>query len=492
MEQRRLLRDGLFNMSASVLTALLGLIAVPLFVSRLPTGAYADWIVTLATARTSIIIDFGIGWTVVHLVALEGGRLSDETQAQLRTAATLLGGLSVVIAPVVFAAGALELGDLRGARLAIVGAGAIMATASHINSYTMAVLAGSRRYDLSSLIVTLEAASSSGGVITILLSGGGIMAVATWEAIVVVSACIVKLIVAARLCPTAAFRPALRWPTAPGRVIRFSIESQVSDGLADLFWNLGVLIVGQIGPAAVVTFHVAQKVPVALIGFISRAAEVTMPAASGALAAQVDARATVAISSSRIAMALSLPAVITLWFAAAPFLLVWVGQDDPDLTAMLQIAGVAVAAHAMGEGARYFLWGMELIGAIVIVQVVGTAGLILCAAALWWTDRLDALSVSLLQAGSVAIMSLAFGVLAAARTGMTTVTYARRIGRGMPMALVAAFAAASALIAVWSTPSWPFLLAIAAATAVAFYGAMFVFGLDPAEAVAVRSLLRRA
>ena len=53
MEQRRLLRDSVFNVSSSVVAALLGLIAVPLFVTRLPTGNYADWIVVLASSGSA-------------------------------------------------------------------------------------------------------------------------------------------------------------------------------------------------------------------------------------------------------------------------------------------------------------------------------------------------------------------------------------------------------------------------------------------------------
>src|SRR5262249_17872919 len=98
MEQRRLLRDSLFNLSASVFSALLGLLAVPLFVARLPTADYADWIVMLATAKTTVIVDLGVGWTVVHIIAQETGRLRAETIAQLRTAATILGALSVTVA----------------------------------------------------------------------------------------------------------------------------------------------------------------------------------------------------------------------------------------------------------------------------------------------------------------------------------------------------------------------------------------------------------
>src|SRR5476649_707981 len=102
MEQRRLLRDSLFNLSASVLTALLGLLAVPLFVSRLPTTEYADWIVMLATTKTTTIIDFGIGWTIVHIVAADGGVLREETRAQLRAAATALSAFAVIVAAATF------------------------------------------------------------------------------------------------------------------------------------------------------------------------------------------------------------------------------------------------------------------------------------------------------------------------------------------------------------------------------------------------------
>jgi len=133
MEQKQLLRDSLFNLSASVLSALLGLIAVPLFVSHLATNEYADWIVMLATTKTVVIVDFGLGWTIVHVVAGESGKLTDDAIAVLRTAATLLTGLIVAVALITFVAGAIQFGDLEGHRLPILAAGAVLAAVSHFH-----------------------------------------------------------------------------------------------------------------------------------------------------------------------------------------------------------------------------------------------------------------------------------------------------------------------------------------------------------------------
>ena len=129
---------------------------------------------------------------------------------------------------------------------------------SYLNNYSMGVIWGVRRIALGGVIITIEAAAQSGGVVVILLLGGNIVAVAVWEATVVSVIAIAKMVISNRLCPTAAFRPAWRWPSAPIRLIRFGLASQASDGFASLFWSLGVLVLGQIaGSAAVVTFHIA-------------------------------------------------------------------------------------------------------------------------------------------------------------------------------------------------------------------------------------------
>ena len=492
MEQRRLLRDSVFNVSSSVVAALLGLIAVPLFVTRLPTGNYADWIVVLATAKTILMIDFGVGWTMVHVVASEDGRLSAEVQAQLRAAATFLSALALTVAVVVFLAGAVQFGDLHGSRWALLLAGAVMAAISHINGYSMGIIWGLRRYDVSGLIVTAEAASQSAGVIVILLFGGDIVAVAAWEAGVVTVAGIAKLLVAARLCPDGAFRPALKWPTAPARIIRFGIGSQISDGLASVFWDLGVLVVGQIGPSAVVSFHIAQKVPLALARFVSKAAEVTMPAASGLTKSDTTARATVAISAVRIAVALSLPAVVAIWFLAEPFMSLWVHQSDEALVGMMRIAALGVTAYAFGEGARYFLWGSGRVGVVVIVQVMGALALVVGAGALFLSGQVDPVSFSLLQGLTVAGMSVALGASAAYGTALSGRVYAQRITRGLPVATAATLAVAVALMTLWSAPSWFLVGATGAAIAATFYGLMIAFGLEADEATALRHLVRRS
>jgi O-antigen/teichoic acid export membrane protein len=492
MEQRRLLRDSVFNVSSSVLAALLGLIAVPLFVTRLPTADYADWIVVLATAKAILMIDFGVGWTMVYVVASEDGHLNAEIQAQLRAAATFLSALAVTVAVLVFIAGALQFGDLHGHRPALLLAGAVMAAMSHINGYTMGIVWGLRRYDLSGMIVTAEAGLQSAGVIAILLLGGDIVAVATWEATVVATAAVVKLIVAARLCPDGAFRPALKWPKAPARIIRFSIGSQISDGLASFFWDLGVLVVGQIGPSAVVSFHVAQKVPLALARFVSKAAEVSMPAASGATKADSTARATVAIAAVRIAVALSVPAAVAIWFLAGPFMTLWVHQSDEALMTMMRVAAIGVTAYAFGEGARFFLWGSGRVGTVVAIQALGALGLITAGAGLISSDHLDPVSFSILQATTVAAMSVAFGICAAYGTGLSGGAYARRIGRGLPVATTAALAVAAGLMTLWSAPSWLLVAVTGGAIAATFYGLMIAFGLEADEATALRHLVRRS
>ena len=492
MEQHRLLRDSLFNLSASVLSAGLGLIAVPLFITRVPTSAYAHWIVILATAKSAVLIDFGVGWTIVRLVAAEGLVLGAEAKQHLRSAATFLFGLAAVAGSATFIAGWLQLGDLSGDRLALLAAGATMAAMSHFNNYSMGVLWGRRRFDLAGMIVAGEAAVQSSGVIVMLLTGGGIVGVAFWEALTVAAAAAAKMMAASAICRDATFRPALRWPTAPMRLIRFGLASQISDGLSSLFWSLGVLILGQLAsPAAVVAFNVAQKVPLALAGFVTRVAEVTMPAASGVVDDDPKAYATVAISSARIAAVLCVPAVMTIWFIAGPFLRLWVGSHAA-LVPIMRIAAIAVAAHSLGESARYFLWGSGRVGRIVFIQAAGAAILIVGTGALFALDRVDVVSFAALQALAVSVMAVALSIATADRAGLSGRVYALRVARGMPLAAVAAIAVGISLTALWPAVSWPALVTITAGVTGTFIALMIAFGLDPQESIALRRLVRQA
>jgi len=493
MEQRRLLRDSLFNLSASVLTALLGLLAVPLFVSGLPTAEYADWIVMIATTKTMTIIDFGVGWTVIHIVAADGAKLSEETRAQLRAVATILSIFAVVIAGATFAVGAIQFGDMNGYRWAILVSGAVMAAVSYFNTYNVGILWGLRRYDISGTIIATEAGIQSAGVVVLLLMGGDIVAVAMWEATVVTVAGMVKMVIAARLCPESIFRPTLRWPKTSTRLIRFSLTSQISDGLTPLFWNFGVLVLGQVaGPAAVVVFHIGQKIPIALAGFVSRAAEVTMPAASGLVRMASDAHATVAISSARIAVALSVPAVVTIWLIAEPFMKLWVGDGTEAMVAVMRIAAAAVAAHSLGEGARYFLWGSGRIGTIVAIQLIGTAVLAVGTSVLFVSGQFDAVYFSALQAVAIGIMSIALSAVTADRAGLAGRVYAARVMRGLPLATFAAVAAGAGLHTLWAGMSWLWIGLVATSVTITFLGLMIAFGLEPEESAAIRHLLRRS
>jgi O-antigen/teichoic acid export membrane protein len=491
MEQRRLLRDSLFNVSARVLAAGFGLIAVPLFVSRLPTHDYADWIIMLATCKSAVVVDFGVGWTIVHLLAAEGRTVGAEARRHLRAAATLLSTLGIVAALVTFTAGWLQLGDLHGHRLTIFAAGAVMAAMTHINSYSMGVLWGRRRFDLGGMLVAAEAGIQSCGVVVILFWGGDIAAVALWEASTVTAAALAKLVVAWRVCPDAAYRPALRWPTAPLRLVRFGLASQVSDGFASLFWTLGVLILGQVaGAAAVVGLNVGQKVPVALAGFVTRAAEVTMPAASGLDGTRSEVHATVAVTSARIAVGLCVPAVVTIWFIAEPFLSLWVGGDVTTLVPIMRIAAVTVAAHALGESARHFLWGSERVGTNIAIQFAGIAILAFGAGFLYALAQISALSFAALQGITVGAMSVALATATAERVGLSGRAYITRVARGIALAAVAAAAVGTGLTMLWPVVSWPALATVAACVTATFGAVMIGFGLDGEESVALRRLLR--
>ncbi len=490
MEQRRLLRDSLFNVSASALAALLGLITVPLFVSRLPTSTYADWIVTLSTVKIVSLIDFGIGWTIVRDVATEHGRISAERRAHLRSAATFRLGAAAVAALIVSGAVVSLLGDVHGYRTTILLVGALSTITAYVHNYGMAVLSGLRRYDLSGTIVTAEAGANAGGVIIILLAGGTIEAVALWQAFVVTAAMIINLVVIHRLCPEAMFRPVWRWPSLPLNYIRFSLGSQISELIARAFWDVGVLILEPVaGPAAVVTLHIAQKVPLALAGFVSRAAEVTMPAASG-LADQIgDARVTVAVASTRIVAALSVPVVLTIWIVAAPFLALWVGSDAETPILVMRIAALAVALHAIGESSRHFLWGSGRIGTILRFQGAGALVLMGGSTLLIAFGRLDDVSFAVIQASAICVKSLALSATAASCAGLSRANYAQRVGRGLPLASIAAFCIGALLIMFWPLISWVWVAVVGGSVTLTFVGLMVAFGLEPEEASALRQLV---
>ena len=491
MERLRLFRDSLFNMSANVLSAVFGLIAVPLFVSRLPTGDYADWIVTLATAKSTVLIDFGIGWTVVHIIAADITELRRETRAHLRAAAVLLAGLALIAGAATFAIAAVQLGDLDHNRIVLLAAGAVMAAVSHVNNYTIAVLWGLRRFDMAGTIVAVEAGVQSSGVVVILLLGGDIAMVAIWEAAVVLSAAVVKILVVRSLCPAAAFRITLHWPQAPFRLVRFGLASQISDGLSSLFWSVGVMFVGLIAsPAAVVLFHLAQKVPLALAGFVTRAAEVTMPAASGLAHAETNAHAVVAVTAARIAVALSAPGVVMMWVMAAPFMTLWVGHDVDVLATVMRIAAIGIAAHSLAESARHFLWGTGRLGTIIIIQSIGAAVVVTGTVLSAVLGQFDIESFAALQTIAIGFIAAALSAVTARRAGLSGRGYALRVARGVPVASFAALAVGSGIAVLQPGISWLCLSSMALGVITTFVVLMIRFGLEPEETLALRHLIR--
>jgi O-antigen/teichoic acid export membrane protein len=387
-ERQRLMRDAVVNNLAAPVTAVVGILLVPVMLRALGQDNYGLWIVAVSMSGVIAPIDLGLHLSVNRAVAADPSGGEGHNVGFVRSAAGVY--ILVGIAGCIFLGGA---GILSGGTLHLppveLGTASLVFwlvgaafCADRIGAFGTAVLAGLRRFDLINLIAGLGSVAWAGGVIAILMNGGAIADFAACLFAVAVLKSIGTLWLIARLRPAYRFRPdLLHWK--PLRLhMPFAASSLLMDTLSSVSWNSAPVLIGYIsGSAAAVPFYVGQKFPVAVSAMSCRAAEVLFPAASESRHDLVKSRELLRVGS-RLIMVMLLPFAALLFVAAPDILHAWIGDPPPGSAAVLRIMSAAVLAEGVLLAPVQLFWGRGIMRPILITNLAQGFGVVALTVAL--------------------------------------------------------------------------------------------------------------
>jgi O-antigen/teichoic acid export membrane protein/SAM-dependent methyltransferase len=489
------MRDGLMNVVGRLVSAVFGIILVPIMLHGLGPQQYGLWVAALALPALLGAIDLGLGWSIVRQVAGSNGRKRvDETSRFVSAAGRtyvvlgLLGGLCVAalgwplsrglhlsaanekVAPIVFAlAGVTLFGD-------------------QMLSFTTALFHGLRRFDVANLVSSAGIVVRAAGFIGLIASDAGLVALSVWQSAVSLLMAILSFKVVGRVGP--GLLRDIRRPdwSALRPHIRFGLASQLSSGLMKLIWDVAPLLIGTVqGSAAIAPYYVGQRFPVTVNGLTSRLSEVIFPAASETAAAKDPGGRRRALEvGTRWTTVLALPLCLVLWILGSQLLHAWVGEVSHDTVVVLRLTTAAVLAEAVAGAALHVLWGRG--SARTVVFVLG----FVAAATLGLTPVLLVLTGIVGAAWGLLIPvvggSMAVFHLGARSSGFRTIDLARDVSRGLPAAALTCAATAWGLGWLLAREDWLGVLLAATASAGVYGTTLYAFGARQEERDLVRAL----
>ncbi len=382
----RLMRDAVVNNLAAPISAIVGILLVPIILRVLGQDGYGLWIIATSMSGILASIDFGLGWSVSRVVASDLVGSEGDNADFVRSAANIYmligmsGGIVLGVAGL-FSGGYLHLPPVEHetAKLVFWLVGATL-FADQMSAFGFAVLNGLRRFKLINFMATLASVTWATWVVVVLINGGSVIAVAACQLTVAVMRSAGTLWLIARLTPDYRFRMGQIRLNAFRRHASFAASSQLTTILSAITWGSAPVLIGFIsGSAAAVPFYIGQKIPLAVSSMSWRAAEVLFPAASEDRHNLVKSEEVLRIGL-RWCLVLALPFTVLVFIFAPGILHVWVGNPPLGSVMVLRILAVTVLADAIAVAPLHLLWGrgaMRPILATYIAQGLGMVALTL-------------------------------------------------------------------------------------------------------------------
>ncbi len=374
-ERVRLMRDGLINYSGVLVSAVGGLVLVPIMLKRLGPENYGLWAAVVAVSGLAKSVDFGIGWSVTREVAADCGALRDDTARFVLSAPGIYLAIGVAGASIITLVGfamSNHLGlspEYRELVVTVFGTSGVALLGYELLTFCTAVFHGLRRFDVDNLISATMTVTWTGGVIVLLVLGRGLGAIVVWQAVTYFVMSFVALAAVRRLTPGLRF--GWRWPDWKSLKahLPFSLRSQLAMAAWAVVNESGTVFIGlMLGAASIVPFHVGRRFPAAAFSFIQSLSSTLYPAASEHHRRQGfrGLKETLEVGT-RWLIVCTLPIFIVLEVLAPDLLQAWLGEVPPQAARILRIISAAVLAEGVGVAALNVLWGLGAVATVTSV-----------------------------------------------------------------------------------------------------------------------------
>jgi len=346
---RRVPRNLLASLTATILILVLNLVASRIVVHRLLAVEYGAWVVMSSFAAYTALLDLGISQALVRVIASDRG-LERRTLSQLGLAIRMYLLLGVA-GFVLVAVGGLGYLYSRGIDVRpgtdVFAADMVLAVGALISlpgSVFTAVLAGHERYGAVNAIAAGSAFASTVITILLFLSHGSLIAIAAVTVLVGVAAVVVRYVIAARI--DANLWSELRQGGSFkefGELLFLSAGFFVQGFAVVMIWRLDPLVVGAgVSIAAVTTYALAQRLATAYSDLGAPIFFTAMPSIARTYAGgQHDQVRNALIILTRVALLAALPVTIILAAESKRLMTIWVGPPyDSDwlVAAILMVA----------------------------------------------------------------------------------------------------------------------------------------------------------
>ncbi len=351
-QTRRILRNTAANGSVQLATMVSTFVLLPLLIRSFGPSQFGVMILAASLAGYAVLLDLGVGATLVRMVA-ERTALTDDagvanaifSAASIYASVGLLVALAMValalLGGAIFSVNASELELLRTLLLI----GAIQQLWYWPTVAARDALSGLQRYDLVSTVALGVVCADVAGSIYVIVTGAGPVTLVLIRFASLVVASLVNICLLWRLLPSAARR--IHASMADARAILRSGSSVFVLQIAQVMsrQQTDKLVLGIfVGPAAVTLYEIASKLNSLVTTLASLAVSATLPVAAQLHAAERhETIRALFLRGTKLIATMASPLTAVLIAIAAPFIAVWMG---PGYGGAVPVAQVLLLSQA--------------------------------------------------------------------------------------------------------------------------------------------------
>ena len=332
--KKRFAINVVMNWAATAVNMVIPFFLTPFVVHHLGSTAYGVWIIAVSTTSYLALLDLGLRSAVIRFVSKANaqGQLADATKY---IGAAVWFRLMVVTAIIPLAAVAALLSphffnvppEMQRALQITILLCATGVAATMVSGVFGAVLSALNRFDLLSSVTVAQTIFRAGGVLLLLRHGHGLIALAWWDASVIVAAGLALFVIACVKFPAARTRIRRPGMDVLKPLWSYSATTFVFMISVQVIWNTDSIVIGSLLSVSLVTFYSIGSSLVMYSGQVAQAISTTFtPLASGLEASGRSADLQrMLIRGTQAMLAFSLPIAVALFFRGETFISLWMG-----------------------------------------------------------------------------------------------------------------------------------------------------------------------
>lgn len=378
----RFLTNAAANYAGQLTVVAIGFLLTPALLFHLGTAMYGVLMVVSAVQGLAGLFDFGMATSVVRYVAEHKAR--DEAVEINRVVSSsffvylAVGALAFVVIVGVAIFGlpllSIESNDLPVAQQALLIAGISLLLGLPIGVFS-SLLLGLRHYEWANAINILQAVVAAGVTLLVLEAGGGPRELVLVNTVSLLLAYALKALLAFRLLPTLRLSLSLGNRMTLRRIGGYSSWIFALDVAKRIFYNADAVLIAAFLPVTQVTAYNLGFKPASAISYLSGPfVSVLLPAASAmeALNEQGQLKRLLRVGT-RLALVLTLPAMLWLLVFGRQVLELWVGPGHEEALPVLYLFLGVFLVSAIQNPSAVILQGIgqvRLLALAVIAEYV--------------------------------------------------------------------------------------------------------------------------